>query len=60
MPDTTANATPTAPQGAGLGLPIALAITQAHGGTIGVNTTVGQGSTFTVRVPVDGPEDAET
>lgn len=37
--------------GAGLGLPIALAIAQAHGGTITVASTVGQGSTFTLSTP---------
>lgn len=41
--------------GTGLGLPIALAIAQAHGGTIGVVSAVGSGSTFTLRVPVEGP-----
>ncbi|HET7055656.1 MAG TPA: ATP-binding protein, partial [Thermomicrobiales bacterium] len=37
--------------GAGLGLPIALAIAQAHGGTIVVDSAVGRGSTFTVAIP---------
>lgn len=37
--------------GAGLGLPIALAITEAHGGTIEVDSAVGRGSTFTVSIP---------
>lgn len=37
--------------GAGLGLPIALAIIQAHGGTIEVESAVGRGSTFTVSIP---------
>jgi signal transduction histidine kinase len=44
-----------ATQGVGLGLPTALAIAQAHGGTIEVDTTVGEGSTFTLAVPIDGP-----
>ncbi len=68
---TTANSpTTTAPSragsrmdqersGAGLGLPIALAIVQAHGGSIEVDTTVGLGSTFTVRIPVSGPRELE-
>jgi signal transduction histidine kinase len=42
-------------EGTGLGLPTALAIAQAHGGTIEVETQVGRGSTFTLAVPVDGP-----
>jgi signal transduction histidine kinase len=45
--------------GAGLGLPIALAIAQAHGGTIDVETAAGRGSTLTVRVPARGPAEAE-
>jgi signal transduction histidine kinase len=45
--------------GAGLGLPIALAIVQAHGGSIEVDTALGRGSTFTVRIPSTGPSDLE-
>jgi signal transduction histidine kinase len=37
--------------GAGLGLPTALAIAQAHGGTIEVESEVGRGSTFHLVVP---------
>lgn len=37
--------------GAGIGLPTALAIAQAHGGTIEVASTVGEGSTFGLVVP---------
>lgn len=37
--------------GAGIGLPTALAIAQAHGGTIEVESTVGEGSTFHLAVP---------
>lgn len=43
--------------GVGLGLPTALAIAQAHGGTIGVRSEPGRGSTFTLVVPTAGPED---
>ena len=39
-------------QGVGLGLPIARAIVEAHGGTIDVDTAEGQGSTFTMTIPV--------
>jgi signal transduction histidine kinase len=37
--------------GAGIGLPTALAIAQAHGGTIEVDSAVGRGSTFRLVVP---------
>jgi two-component system, OmpR family, phosphate regulon sensor histidine kinase PhoR len=41
--------------GTGLGLSIARHITEAHGGRIWVESTVGQGSRFHVAVPVSGP-----
>jgi signal transduction histidine kinase len=44
-------------EGIGLGLPTALAIAQAHGGTIEVDSTLGVGSTFALVVPTAGPED---
>ena len=37
--------------GTGIGLPTALAIAQAHGGTIEVESEVGRGSTFHLVVP---------
>jgi signal transduction histidine kinase len=45
--------------GVGLGLPTALAITQAHGGRIEVDSRPGAGSTFTIVVPIDGPDDQD-
>lgn len=44
-------------EGVGLGLPTALAIAQAHGGTIEVESEPGNGSAFTLVVPTDGPEE---
>lgn len=40
--------------GAGIGLPTALAIAQAHGGTVEVDSAVGRGSTFHLVIPRAG------
>jgi signal transduction histidine kinase len=42
----------TKPGGTGLGLAIALQTVQAHRGTIEVDSTVGGGTTMTLRLPV--------
>lgn len=39
-------------QGTGMGLPIAKAIVEAHGGTIGVVSQVGHGSVFSFSLPI--------
>jgi signal transduction histidine kinase/CheY-like chemotaxis protein len=42
--------------GTGLGLAVAYAIVQEHGGRIRVSSTPGQGATFVVELPVSGDE----
>jgi signal transduction histidine kinase len=42
-------------RGTGLGLPYARRTAEALGGTLDVTSTVGQGSTFTLALPVAGP-----
>jgi signal transduction histidine kinase len=44
--------TPMELRGAGLGLAIARSIVTAHGGAIGVESRVGSGTTFTLRLPI--------
>lgn len=46
-------------EGVGLGLPIALAIAQAHEGRIDVESEPGAGSRFTIAVPPGGPQGVE-
>ncbi|MGO9641797.1 MAG: DUF4118 domain-containing protein [Candidatus Acidiferrales bacterium] len=41
-------------QGTGMGLPIAKAIIEAHGGTIGVTSQRGRGSVFSFTLPIGG------
>jgi signal transduction histidine kinase/DNA-binding response OmpR family regulator len=44
--------------GTGLGLSVSLGIVQSHGGTIGVKSAMGAGTTFTVTLPIT--HDADT
>jgi PAS domain S-box-containing protein len=41
--------------GIGLGLPIVKAIADAHNGTLRVESVLGEGSTFTLTLPMSGP-----
>ncbi|UCC30141.1 MAG: GHKL domain-containing protein, partial [Phycisphaerales bacterium] len=38
--------------GTGLGLAVSYSIVQKHGGSIDFNSTVGQGTVFTVQIPI--------
>lgn len=40
------------PQGSGLGLPTAKKIVEAHKGTISVDSELGKGTSFTIRIPI--------
>jgi PAS domain S-box-containing protein len=42
-------------EGTGLGLYVAAQVAARHGGTIAVESTLGAGSTFTIRLPLAGP-----
>jgi heavy metal sensor kinase len=45
--------------GTGLGLAIVKWIAEAHGGSIAVTSEVGKGSCFSVRLPIEGPEEGK-
>jgi two-component system NtrC family sensor kinase len=42
-------------EGTGLGLSICFGIVEKHGGTIAVDSKLGEGTAFTVRVPISNP-----
>jgi len=45
--------------GTGLGLPVVHGIVTAHGGSISVESNVGRGSRFEIRLPVEEPQNME-
>jgi two-component system, NtrC family, sensor kinase len=47
-------------KGTGLGLSIVYSVIQRHGGTIEVDSRPGVGTTFTIRLPQDLPEEEDT
>ena len=46
-------------QGTGLGLPVVHGIVTAHGGSINVESKLGCGSHFEIRLPIEGPQNME-
>ena len=57
---TASTAPPTgiaAPTGPGLGLAIVRAIAEAHGGRVELDSREGAGSTFTLIVPTEPPQE---
>jgi signal transduction histidine kinase len=41
-------------KGWGIGLPYVRAVTESHGGSVGIDSSMGRGTTFTVDIPLDG------
>jgi heavy metal sensor kinase len=52
---TGSGTAPAPEQGLGLGLSFVAWVAKAHGGTVEVDSTPGQGTRFTIRLPVESP-----
>jgi signal transduction histidine kinase len=46
-------------EGTGLGLPISRFLVEAHGGIMRVESEVGKGSTFSVTLPLEPPQETD-
>ncbi len=51
--------TSTGTAGTGIGLNLAKTLVEMHGGSVGVESKKGEGSTFTIRLPIAGPDRSE-
>ena len=54
--DTDEGSGPTASRGVGLGLYLVRSLVELHGGRIELESELGRGSTFTIHLPIAGPQ----